>query len=32
VVRGAVLERFGRAQVLGWLRSGVPASAVAALK
>jgi stage II sporulation protein D len=27
-----LLERFGRAQVLGWLRSGVPASAVAALK
>jgi stage II sporulation protein D len=26
-----LLERFGRAQVLGWLRSGVPASAVPAL-
>lgn len=27
-----LLDRFGRAQVLSWLRSGLPASAVAALK
>jgi len=27
-----LLERFGRAQVIGWLRSGVPASAVDAIK
>jgi stage II sporulation protein D len=27
-----LLERFGRAQVLDWLRTGLPASAVAALK
>jgi stage II sporulation protein D len=27
-----LLERFGRAQVLGWLRAGVPASALAVLR
>ena len=27
-----LLERFGRAQVVGWLRTGLPAGAVAALK